>query len=220
MPKDAEAKAEPDAIPVEGQLSTDEQKPSEELQALQDAFDKAADVKHSKLDKRASKAEKEAADNKKTLSEVRTQLNTLIKEKEEEDLKLAADDPDKLTALQLQKSNRIKDAEIERLKTEAEELKEQAGKATEVTIERVAEKLAEKFGIDSGPLLTYGGGTEENMTELAKILAKNKTTKPDDEPDSGLGDGGASEDAQFKAYAAADSDDHAGMKKILDEYRK
>ena len=218
MPKDAEANADSDAI-QDGQLSTDEQTPSE-LQALQDAFDKAADVKHSKLDKRASKAEKEAADNKKALSEARTQLNSLIKEKEEEDIKLAADDPDKLTALQLQKKLRERDVEIERMKSEADDLKEQAGKATEVTTERLAETIASKFGVESGVLLTYGGGTEESMTDLAKIIAKNKPTEPDQVPDSGLGGGGASEDAQIVAYAATDSDDHEGIKKILDKYRR
>jgi FAD/FMN-containing dehydrogenase len=217
---DAEANVESDAIPG-GQLSVDEQKPSEEdLKKLQEAAEKYADEKHSKLDKMKGKAEKDAETARKAASEAKAQLDKVLKERDEEQIRLANDEPDKLKAIQLEKSLRERDAEIERLKAEQEELWEQAGKGTEVTKERTAEKIAEKYGIESEPLLRFTDGSEDKMLELAQILAKNKPAKPDDlNPDDGRGGGVGSEEAQIAAYAKTDSDDHAGIKKILDQYR-
>lgn len=109
----------------------------------------------------------------------------------------AKDDPAKLSALQLRRQAQQRAAEVEAEKQKLEAERSEILTQRQEIREHRAEKLAEKYSVDTNVLLKYGGESKDAMEELAKSFGERKpgesmATRTVTAPDSGRTKGGSS----------------------------
>ena len=106
-----------------------------------------------------------------------------LREREEEDLRreeeAAKEDPEKLSTFRSKQTAMRAKAEAEEERRKLEEEKADIQTQRQEVIEHRAERLAEKYNVDSSLLLKYGGTTKDSMEELAKSFGERTTSSGD-----------------------------------------
>ena len=106
-----------------------------------------------------------------------------LREREEEDLRreeeAAKDDPERLSTFRSKQTAMRAKAEAEEERRKLEEEKADIQTQRQEVIEHRAERLSEKYNVDSSLLLKYGGMTKDSMEELAKSFGERTTPAGD-----------------------------------------
>jgi len=106
-----------------------------------------------------------------------------LREREEEDLRreeeAAKDDPERLSTFRSKQTAMRAKAEAEEERRKLEEEKADIQTQRQEVIEHRAERLAEKYNVDSSLLLKYGGTTKDSMEELAKSFGERTAESGD-----------------------------------------
>ena len=184
---------------LSGQPSEDKQEPSASLEVLKDQVDKAADKRHSKLDRQIGTLTKRAED-----AEARSVQ--LQREKDETELEAVQGDPKALSVIQRERKIRAEKADIERREAQVKPIEE---RATEFERKELAQEVATQYGVDASLLTEHTDGSKEKMESLAKVLAQSTPSpkvREDLKPDSAISAGGGTmpESAKDKIKAGWD----------------
>ena len=193
---DGEDATATDALPS-GQPSGGDQSPSASLEVLKDQVDKAADKKHSKLDKQIGTLTKSEADAVRRAEDAEARSAQLQREKDEAELEAAHGDPERLSVIQRERKLRVEKAEVERRTREVTEqearIKPAVEAATDFERKQVAQEIATQYGIEATVLIDHTDGSREKMESLAKVLAQSTPSpkvREDLKPDSAISAGG------------------------------